>query len=402
MKKYLFILFSFISLNSFSLTEGEFEVIQDINSNVADLETNVQLIHNDLNSYLFSDEYKNLIHQLSYFFELAEQYEQTIIGFADRFQSVQDNTLMTGEAVYESMSYLDEILSSQNSIYDFTQSIFYHLTDNWQDIVNGFGRNHTDLIDVRDAIHDLEIKQEGYLSGVSLGVEDIGNGITDIIDILRNQYGSSESDFPKEEIGYYQLENYGKNVSINHLPFQSLETTGEYNKDVHRMLLTLTRLGSSQNNAALSILTNVQVIATALSQDAEGQDKLEKDLEDKEYQATKAEAELSGVTSQNWDSSFTPPRYLSEVHGRLSIGLSDPGLPSQITVMDKFYYETSYFTLEIDPLTFQIPQPLVDLANYGRIVFGFVYWTLTFFLALYLFRLWVRLYMYVSNTLINR
>ena len=285
---------------------------------------------------------------------------------------------------------------------EFIPSIFCHLTDNWQDISNGFAQNHADVVSIRTAIHDLEMKQEGYLSGICDNAEYFGNGLTEIIDILRNQNGSSESDFPKEEIGYYQLENYGKNVSINHLSFQSLETTGEYNKDVHRMLLALTRLGSSQNNAALSILTNVQVIATALSQDAEGQDKLEKDLEDKEYQATKAEAELSGITSQNWDSSFTPPRYLSEVRGTLSIGLSDPGLPSEITVMDKFYYETTYFSLEIDPLSFNIPQPLVDLANYGRIVFGFIYWSLTFFLALYLFRLWIKLYMYVSNTLINR
>lgn len=70
--------------------------------------------------------------------------------------------------------------------------------------------------------------------------------------------------------------------------------------------------------------------------------------------------------------------------------------------MDRFYYETSYLNLEFDELSFNIPQPLVDLANYGRIVFGFIYWSLTFFLALYLFRLWIKLYMYVSNTLINR
>lgn len=398
MKKYLFILLSVISVNSFSLTDGEFEVIQDINSNVADLETNVQLIHNYLNSYLSADPengYDLSLRDLFYW----SLYDTDLPSIPLMLCDLVDQNVQN----LEYFDNINSIISSEFPTFlSFLPSIFYHISDNWQDISNGFAQNHADVVSIRTAIHDLEMKQEGYLSGICGNAENIGNGLTEIIDILRNQNGSSESDFPKEEIGYYQLENYGKNVSINHLPFQSLETTGEYNKDVHRMLLTLTRLGSSHNNAALSILTNVQVIATALSQDAEGQDKLEKDLEDKEYQATKAEAELSGITSQNWDSSFTPPRYLSEVNGRLSIGLSDPGLPSEITVMDKFYYETTYFSLEIDPLSFNIPQPLVDLANYGRIVFGFIYWSLTFFLALYLFRLWIKLYMYVSNTLINR
>ena len=393
MKKYLiifsFLLSSFIYSQEVSFDSDYSEYLQSIKDALYNEESDVnedgteEIYERSIAYYLWNLSSNS---DISTFETLPELYNYLCANFHYFLEIFED--------IRSYVPYLDKL--------DFIPSIFYHLSDNWQDISNGFAQNHADVVSIRTAIHDLEMKQEGYLSGICGNVENIGNGLTEIIDILRNQNGSSESDFPKEEIGYYQLENYGKNVSINHLPFQSLETTGEYNKDVHRMLLTLTRLGSSHNNAALSILTNVQVIATALSQDAKGQDKLEKDLEDKEYQATKAEAELSGITSQNWDSSFTPPRYLSEVNGRLSIGLSDPGLPSEITVMDKFYYETTYFSLEIDPLSFNIPQPLVDLANYGRIVFGFIYWSLTFFLALYLFRLWIKLYMYVSNTLINR
>lgn len=409
MKKYLLIIILFFSSISFSANQTvqlEHEQYSNLSSLAAEISSFLAQINGELNYYLYSDEYKQVISDFFSFFDfdinrsvnVGDLY-LTLSGIEGSNYDIESLLEYQNNEFSTLIYQLDEIISSDNQFYDYLYT--WSLGSNVESSKVALESIESHMDNLKISVNQLGDK----IDQIIVNAGDSSDLLTDIIEqlqMLNDKTGGSESDFPVESVGYYQLDNYGKNVSINHLPLKKLETTGEYNKDVHRMLLNLNRLGSSQNNAALSILTNVQVIATALSQNAEGEEKLEKDLEDKEYQATKAEAELSAITSQNWDSPFTPPRYLSDVHGRLSIALSDPGLPSKITVMDRFYYETSYFNLEIDDLSFVIPQPLVDLANYGRIVFGFVYWSLTFFLALYLFRLWIKLYMYVSNTLINR
>lgn len=313
MKKNLSIFLFVISLTAFSevtYEEAVIENLQDIGSNVSDISVNSQQIYDDLNDALYNEE--SQIDE-----DGTEQiYRRSIAYYLWNISSNSD--INTFEILPEIYNYLFDYFPYFGDSFQDLRNMFQENNDYWQ--------RYSTASSIEDSKNSLQ-SIESHMDNLKISVNQLGDKIdqiivnagdssdllTDIIEqlqMLNDKTGGSESDFPVESVGYYQLENYGKNVSINHLSLKELETTGEYNKDVHRMLLNLNRLGSSQNNAALSILTNVQVIATALSQDAEGQNKLEKDLEDKEYQATKAESELSGITSQNWDSSFTPPRYL--------------------------------------------------------------------------------------------
>ncbi len=388
MKKYLFILSTVFSITSFSdvtYEEAVIENLQDVGSNISDIQFQLSNFFSPDPDSGYEISLKELLYWSLYDLDLPAI--PTILGDISNFTS--EAWMLQSEF----FPYIIETLNNNSP----TDILFYLQDGQVSDNINAIAKNTENL--------EISVTQLGdrFDQIISSGNDEIDllGAIIDELQMLNGSAGSS-SELPKEQVGFYDLKEYGKDVNVKNLQQTSFTTTGEYNRDVHMMLMNLNRLGSSQNNAALSILTNVQVIATILSEDAEGKEKVEKDIEDKEYESTKAESQESIITSQSWDSYFTPPRSVSDVYGNLTIDLFDPGLPTRINVIDRFYYETTYYNFEFDEIHFQIPQPLIEIASYGRIVFGFIYWSLTFFIAIFIFRLWVKIYIYVSQSFMNK
>ena len=85
--------------------------------------------------------------------------------------------------------------------HEWLSSIFYFLSDNWQVIENGFSQNHLDLVEVSQAIRNLEGKQEALILGTNGQLELLGNNLQEIIGLLQNQSGGSSGDLPIDTVG---------------------------------------------------------------------------------------------------------------------------------------------------------------------------------------------------------
>lgn len=298
----------------------------------------------------------------------------------------------------EYFSQLIQKLDDQfTNVDDWLSSIFYHLSDNWQDISNGFLQNHTDLLDIRNAILDLEQKFEGYLQGFSTGIDSMNDSLTTMIDIFENQVGGSNAELPKFSLIVNTLTQYGKDVDINSLPSASVDTDGKFYSDMIKLTKFVAETEGSINNAALSILTNVQIIATVLSEKVQ-EDEVDEAIEDYRKDADSTKQISDRLQQEDVQSFFGFDNTVSQVQRGLQVQSAPQGeLISEFFVTDKFYYSINNEEFSIDPVEYQISDESKDLIKYGRMIVQFIYWCLTFLIAFFIFK-WVYNLMYTFLT----
>ena len=273
--------------------------------------------------------------------------------------------------------------------FDYISNIYYHLSDNWDDIVYGFTRNHNDLISVRDAIHDLEIKSEGYLQGFSVNLEHMSDSLTTIVDLLQNQGGGSNEELPKFSLLVNTLTQYGKDVDINSLPTATVDTEGKFYSDMIKLTKFVAETEGSMNNAALSILTNVQIIATVLSEKVQ-EDEVDEAIEDYRKEADSTKQIADRLENEDVQSFFGFNNTVAQVQRGLQVQSAPQGelLSSIYVTQGNFYYKVGDNEFVIDPIEYDVSDQIKDLIKYGRMIVQFIYWGLTFLVAFFIFK-WV-------------
>lgn len=371
-----------------------------------DLLTELELIRdqqsslNNLINYNFTPNYEegasqNIYDLLWYALDSYNSYPSIQEMFSN-FDALFNNYVYTELPDYFN-SVIDKLDYEFFNIGLWLDSFYYFFSHRWEAIDNGFNQNHYDLVNIVNAIDNL-IDQESSNNAFYGGhLEMMSDNLSTLVDLLSVQGGGDSSDLPKFSLAVQTLTTYGKDVDINEVSAAGVDTDGKFYNDMIKLTKFVAETEGSINNAALSILTNVQIIATIMSEQSQ-EEEVDKAVEDLQREAQSTKEAADRLKSEDVQSFFGFKNLSSQVVKGLQLQSAPQGdLSSSIFVTDRFYYYVNGEEFTVDSLEYDISDDFKELIKYGRMIVQFIYWGLSFLVTYFIFK-WVYRILYTFLT----